>query len=172
MNVFNIRISNSDMLLAKNNCSELLCCILFSGSYLSSPKPGHVTCRSGRLARQGGRAGMGRTGYKRNCLSRKQKSPVTSKASKISKILYKPNAGTKPAFESRSIYGQFICGTSTSRGRKALFLPYQVFLMRGMFGNTPIPIYKISRIRNPVTLKTNPVLRCAAGQNGGAVAAG
>ena len=99
---------------------------------LSSPKPGHTTGGSGRGARRIGGVGLGRTGCQQNCLPKRLDSLVPSKASRtrglnvfpearISELLCKRNAGTKPAVDNR-----FICSLSavylrfTTWTRKAL----------------------------------------------------
>ena len=55
---------------------------------LSNPKPGHTTGGSGRGARQGGGAGLGRTGRRQNSSPSNQASLAPVKAPKTSR----PNA--------------------------------------------------------------------------------
>ena len=62
--------------------------------HLSSPKPGHTTSGSGRGARRGGGAGLGRTGRRQNSTPRRQASLVPPKASKTRLLNVSPEART------------------------------------------------------------------------------
>ena len=94
---------------------------------LSNPKPEHTTGASGQGARRGGGAGPGRTGRRQNSSPRRQASLAPPKASKkrfpnvspearTSKILCKPNAGTKSPVDKRFV-------SDLSPGRETLFVP-------------------------------------------------
>ena len=94
---------------------------------LSGPKPGHTTGGSGRGARRGGGAGLGRTGRRQNSSPRRQASLVPSKASKTrllnvsseartSEILCKPMEEQSPRLTtgSQPVHPRFITGTRSA----------------------------------------------------------
>ena len=96
-------------------------------TYLPGPTPGHTAGGSGRGARRGGGAVLGRTGCQQNGSPRRQASPVLSKASqtrrlndppeaRTSEILFKPMGEQNPwlTTSSSAVYPRFISGTASA----------------------------------------------------------
>ena len=96
--------------------SLFLAADLYTGAYLSNPKPGHTTGGSGRGARRGGGAGPGRMGRRQNSSPSRQASLEPPKASKTrllnvspeartSEFLCKPKVRTKSPVDNRFVSG-------------------------------------------------------------------